>query len=72
MYIGPITSIEISGMSDIVDGRRKVTIAATGRAIWLPASLLIFEHRRVIMPLWLYKKYERYFCCPTQTGKCRA
>ena len=57
---GPLTSIEISDIGDRIGRRIPVTVAATGRTIYLPAKFLFFVHHHVIMPRWLYRKYERY------------
>lgn len=65
---GPVSVIEISDFVERRGGRVRVTVAATGKTIWLPAGVIQIWPRRVILPLWLYEKYKMYLHQPTQPG----
>lgn len=58
--IGPLTGIEISALGERRGRRIQVTIAATGKTIWLPANEIEIWPRRVILPVWLRDKFMRY------------
>ena len=57
---GPLTGIEISAIGERSGGRIQVTFAASGKSVWLPLSVIEIWPRRVILPVWLRDKYDRY------------
>jgi len=56
----PITTMEITGISET--GARTVTVieARSGQEIRLPRSVINFSPGRVIVPVWLMDKIGKY------------
>jgi hypothetical protein len=49
----PVTTLRVADVSELIGRRRRVIIAKTGRAVWLPASEIQLHSGRVTIPDWL-------------------
>jgi hypothetical protein len=52
----PVATVRVADVSEIVGRRRRVTVAKTGRSIWLPAAEIQIHPGRVTVPEWLAKR----------------
>ena len=56
----PVIPVAISDPPDTIGRRVRVTVLATGRELRLPLEEIDMLPGHVMLPVWLYRKLEKY------------